>query len=522
MAKFKPYSYAQTKLIPIHYASQIQSGTFEFAINHIVDQMDLSIFESRFKNDDDGAPAYDPAILLKIVLFAYSRSIISSRQIARACLENVIFMALSADTHPHFTTIADFISSMSDEITPLFRNILMICSKEGLIGKNMFAVDGCKISSNCSKEWSGTRADFEKKKVKLEKAIDFLLRKHRVMDNRNDDKSEDKDGSCGGMRLKEEKAIERLKAKVKKIEGWLSENEDKKGKRGNIKKSNITDNESAKMVSSHGVIQGYNGIAVSDSKHQVIVQAEAFGEGHEGELLSPMIGGIRDNFSGVGEEEDVFKSTTLLADSGYSSEENIKMVLEEEIDAIIADNRYRQRDPAFETAVRHKNPVDKRKTKKANKYFRPKDFHYDEQKKKLICPAGKELYVKNRNFSTTKGQTGIAYEGRKRDCRVCEIREKCLRNPKTEHRQVVIFDGRNSDRQKTWTAQMIERFDSARGRFLYSRRMGIIEPVFANICHQLGMNRFTLRGKTKVDIQWKLYCMVHNIGKIYRYGMVET
>ena len=521
MAKYKPYCYAQTKLIPIHYASQIQPGTFEFAINHIVDQMDISIFESRFKNDDGGAPAYDPAILLKIVLFAYSRGITSSRQIARACLENVIFMALSADTHPHFTTIADFISSMSGEITPLFRNILMICSKEGLIGKSMFAVDGCKISSNCSKEWSGTRADFEKKKGKLEKSITLLLRKHRQIDSMDDGKTDTHGDSSGGMRQEEEKAIERLKAKVEKIEGWLSENEDKKGKRGNIKKSNITDNESAKMVSSHGVVQGYNGIAAADSKHQVIVHAEAFGEGHEGQLLKPMIKGIRENFSGI-EEADIFKETTLLTDSGYSSESNIRMVFEEKIDAIIADNKYRQRDPAFETAKRHKNPIDKRKTKKANKYFRPKDFHYDEEKGKLICPAGKELYVKNRNFFTAKGQVGIAYEGRKRDCRVCEIRLKCLRNPKTEHRQVVIFDGRDPNKPKTWTAQMIERFDSARGRFLYSRRMGTVEPVFANICYQLGMNRFTLRGKQKVDIQWKLYCMVHNIGKIYRYGRAET
>jgi len=69
---------------------------------------------------------------------------------------------------------------------------------------------------------------------------------------------------------------------------------------------------------------------------------------------------------------------------------------------------------------------------------------------------------------------------------------------------------------------MIEKFDSARGRYLYSRRMGTVEPVFANICHQMGLDRFTLRGKRKVDIQWKLYCMVHNMKKIYHFGMAGT
>lgn len=148
MPRFKPYSYEQTKLIPVDFKRQLQPGTFEFALNRIIDEMDLSVFDGRFHNDDTGAPAYDPAVLLKIVLFAYSRGITSSRDIERACRENVVFMALSADTHPHFTTIADFISSMEREITPLFRNVLAVCAEEGLIGGQMFAVDGCKISSS--------------------------------------------------------------------------------------------------------------------------------------------------------------------------------------------------------------------------------------------------------------------------------------------------------------------------------------------------------------------------------------
>ena len=179
MPHFKHYSYDQTKLIPVDFRSQLQPGTFEFALNRLVDEMDLSIFDDRFQNDDTGAPAYDPAILLKIVLFAYSRGMTSSRVISRACRENVVFMALAADSHPHFTTIARFIASLEDEIAPLFRNVLMICSREGLIGGQMFAIDGCKISSNCAKEWSGTRADFERKKEKLDRSIQQLLRRHR-------------------------------------------------------------------------------------------------------------------------------------------------------------------------------------------------------------------------------------------------------------------------------------------------------------------------------------------------------
>ncbi|MBN4054491.1 transposase [Nitrospira defluvii] len=81
MARYKPYSYNQSKLIPVYFADQILPSTFEYALNYIVDnELDLSIFLDRYQNDETGAPAFDPAIFLKIVLFAYSHGITSSRK----------------------------------------------------------------------------------------------------------------------------------------------------------------------------------------------------------------------------------------------------------------------------------------------------------------------------------------------------------------------------------------------------------------------------------------------------------
>ena len=512
MPRFKPYSYEQMLMIPVDLKSQLQPGTFEFALNEIVGQMDLSVFDGRFRNDETGAPAYDPAVMLKIVLFAYSRGIISSREIERACRENMVFVALSADSHPHFTTIAEFISSMEDQIALLFRTVLMICAEEGLIGRQMFAIDGCKLSSNCAKEWSGTRVDFERKKAKLEESIRVLLRKHRETDA--------SEGGGSWMREKETEAIERLRGKVRKIEKWFEKGEDKRGRGGRPKQSNLTDNESAKMPTSHGVVQGYNGVAVVDSKHQVVVHAEAFGEGAEQQLLEPMLAGLLANFGKIGEGRDVLERAVVVADNGFDSEENVKMLLEAGIDAYLPDNHFRKRDPAFATARRHRRSVDRKKMRYRSKvrYFQVSDFTYDETKGKLICPGGKELYLKNRNFFDHRGNCGISYMGKKTDCRVCELRAKCLRKPNTVARQVTIFHGRLEDAPKTYIQRMIERFDTALGRFLYSRRLGIAEPVFANICHARGLDRFTLRGRLKVDIQWKLYNMVHNILKILRYS----
>ena len=117
MAKYKLFNYDQMVMIPITLKDQLEPGTLEYAIHELVEKkIDLSVFEDCFQNDDTGAPAFNPKILLKVILFAYSKGMISSRQIERACCENIIFMALSCGFQPDHSTIAHFVSSMQQEI----------------------------------------------------------------------------------------------------------------------------------------------------------------------------------------------------------------------------------------------------------------------------------------------------------------------------------------------------------------------------------------------------------------------
>lgn len=514
MARYREYCYEQSRLLPVSLRQQIQPGTFEYTINYLIDkQINLEVFEDRYENDETGAPAIDPAILLKVILFAYSRGIVSSRRIAQACDENVVFMALAADTRPHFTTIADFISSMGDKITSVFRDILMVCYGEGLIGKRMFAVDGCKISSNCAKEWSGTKKELLKKAQKIEESVKVLVNRHR---------DEDCFAVEASRREKEERAIENLQAKAKKIRSWLEENDERIGAREKPVKSNITDNESAKMVSSHGVIQGYNGIATVDDKHQVIVDAQAFGDGHEAKHLEAVVGSVQETFCTLDEKDDVYEEVILTADSGFHSEESVKKLLERGVEAYVADNRFRQRDPRFAEQQEHKKKsTDRKRTSRARKYFNADEFQFDGSTGKLICPAGKPMKSRCPNWrDKKKGYTGKTYMGFEENCIRCKLKEKCILNSGTKARQVTKIVQGVRHQQNSAVQQMIERFDSIRGRFYYSRRMGTVEPVSANIRHTLRMDRFTLRGRAKVNIQWKLFCMVHNIGKIMRYATV--
>ena len=169
MPNFIPYDLNQSEMVVINYLDQLQPGTFEHAIHHLIEhRLDLSVFFPAYQNDTTGRYAYNPKILLKIVLFAYSKGITSSREIQWNCQNNITFMALACGEVPHFTTIAAFISGHADQVEAIFEQVLLICDSDGLLGKELCAIDGCKMSSNAAKEWSAPLRNYRKSAIKSE------------------------------------------------------------------------------------------------------------------------------------------------------------------------------------------------------------------------------------------------------------------------------------------------------------------------------------------------------------------
>jgi len=228
MVRYKPYDYNQALLLPVCLQDQLIPGTLEFAIHTLVEsRMDTLVFDSQFMNDDTGRLAYDPKVLLKVVLVAYSRGIISSRKIEQACRENTIFMALACGHVPDHSTVAAFISSMKEQIQPLFRNVLLICEEVNLLGGTTFALDGCKLPSNASREWSGRFSDLARKRDKLEAKVKGLMQEH-VEGDKTEARQYDKHNPSGEKRRDEQ--MRRLHQKADRIDQWLRENEPKRGK----------------------------------------------------------------------------------------------------------------------------------------------------------------------------------------------------------------------------------------------------------------------------------------------------
>ena len=273
MPRFKPVDHG-LQFLAVDLSLQLHPGSFESALHHLIEhEIDLSEIEAGYKNEHEGAWAYDPRVLLKIVLLAYARGIISSRSMEAACCRDVDFMALSGNSAPHFSTLANFVSHLGPAIGKIFAQVLTIRDRQGLIGRELFAIDGVKLPSNASKANSGKRKDFVRQVEKMEQAVEKMLTKQRATDA---------GAAEAQLQDKTQRRLERLQAEAAKMRDWLREHpHERKSAKGCERLSNRTDNESAKMATGKGVIQGYTGVAAVDEQHPIIVEAQAHGTGSQ-------------------------------------------------------------------------------------------------------------------------------------------------------------------------------------------------------------------------------------------------
>ena len=517
MPNFKKYNYNQDTMIVINFEQQLQPNTFEYTLHYLIDNhIDLSAFYDKYTNDEGGRTAYDPAILLKIILFAYSKGITSSRDIQWQCQNNIIFKALSCDTEPHFTSIAQFVSGYPDAIESIFEQVLLVCDEQGLLGNQLFAIDGCKMPSNASKEHSGTFKELAQKQKKIHKRIRQCLREHQKLDGRRPQERDRK------KRLAQE--ADALEKHFVKIDQFLKTHEPRigVGKRNKEVKSNITDNESAKMHTSKGTIQGYNGVATVDKKHQIIIDAQTFDASQEQHVLQPVLESVKDRYHRLGLSDDILQEQVIItADTGFSSAANDDYLQKNKVNAYIPDNQFRSRDSKFKTQKAKHGKRHQDKVVGVKEVIPASEFRFNFKKKTCRCPEGNDMWLKH-EYSQGPGRLQLHFEGKLTDCRHCLRKHECMRNPSSADTR----EGHDRQVSKTFSTHtnatdwMKKRVDSQKGKTIYAHRMSVVEPVFGNMESNKRLNRFSLRGKKKVEGQWQLYCLVHNIEKLMNYGAV--
>jgi IS5 family transposase len=315
------------------------------------------------------------------------------------------------------------------------------------------------------------------------------IERHRRKDERGEADEEFKE--------RYEERRKELKRQIEKIGGFLEGMEKKTGKRGQEIRSNVTDNESALIMSGGSYIQGYIGIAVADQKNQIIVSAEAAGSANESEHFPDMLDQTLDNLRSVTEGESDDTKETILADNNYFGEDNLRAAEERDIEAIMPDKEYKRRLG---------NKVEK------ERYGR-EDFKYQEEENCYECPGGKNLEYKGEG--KVRGAATKEYAAGVIDCRGCPCQGKCIKRKdgkgelKTGRRLIKS----RSNEEGALCGEMKAKMSTEAYQERYAYRIGIIEPVFSDIGYCKGLDRFTLRGREKVNAQWQLYCMVHNLWK---------
>jgi transposase len=492
MAKYRhtDAEYGQGLFLVVNLKDQLLPGTFEYMLDEIINtKTDTAIFDRKYKNDITGASAVPPAVLLKLIIYGYSKGRKSSRGIWELSRDNIIAKALTGDMKIHWTTIADFISGNNKEFEEVFVQVLAYCNELGLVGGETFAVDGLRLPSNASIEMSGTGEELKKKLGMYRRMAEKHVAKHRKLDGQTVSEPEEE------RRYRERQ--KHLNRQIEKISGFLEGMKRREGKRGGREiKSNVTDNESALIQSSSGYIQGYIGIAVSDKRNQIIVNAEAVGSANECEHMPAIVGQTLKNLEGVSVQMPEGTEPTFPADANYLSEENLTACREYGVEAIIPDNHY------------------KRWLVIGNeRRYGAGDFKYHETGNYYECPNGKKVgYKRTRMF---EGRESKTYQASVKDCRPCPFNSRCIRTKKPvnewDEGRCLLITGSNGP--GSLCRALREKMSTEEYQHKYAYRIQIAEPVFANISYCKGLNRFTLRGRNKVNGQWKLYCMVHNLGK---------
>lgn len=452
---FFPVNRDQNFLMPPNLRDWLPQDDLAWFVLDAVEQMDLESFYSRYRSDGWGHTAYEPAMMVALLLYAYCLGVRSSRQIERRCERDIAFRVICANHRPDHSTIARFRQVHEEALAALFTQVLRLCAEAGLVKVGVVALDGTRMKANASLEANRTYRSLEKEvRSMLQEASDKDAEEDQLYgpDQRGDELPEGLRERGGRLaRLREAKlrlereAAEQAARQAEKIEQRAQEErETGRKKRGRKPKepdetpaaearANTTDPESRIMKTRQGYVQGYNAQAVV-TPEQVIVAADVTQQENDVRQLHPMLEQTQEELSTAGVEKPV---GVALADAGYWSERNLEQADPDGPELLIATTKDWKQRTVVQTlcwkALREKGP-----------------------------PRGripKDLSLKDR---------------------------------------------------------MERKLRTRRGWQLYRQRGWIAEPVFGHTKQQRRCDHFLRRGQAAVRSEWRLITAAHNMLKLWR------
>jgi transposase len=544
-AVFKEYTQDQVVFMPTDLGAQIPPKHLVRVVNTAIDKMDLSVLLAQYKGG--GTSSYHPKMLLKVLVYAYTQQVYSSRKIAKALRENIYFMWLSGNQQPDFRTINRFRSEVvKDVIEDIFTSVLELLIGEGYVKLENYFLDGTKMEANANKySWVWGKSTKRYKRKLQEKVKQLIEQIEQVNETENAEYGEqdleemgsDKPLDSHTLEQKIHELNQRLKVQQDKPQEpsagtakaeVLPEPEQKapkpKKKRGRRGKTKLQTAQDAlkkleedclprqkKYEDQERKLAGRNSYSKTDVEATFMRMKDDYMKngqlkpgynlqmGTEGQFvvgfsvhqrpgdpgcLVPHLQGIKEKLSRLPKK--------IIADSGYGSEENYAYLHQEQVGNYVKYNTFgKEQRPRYKP-----NP------------FAADQLEYDPEKDELICPAGKRLTYRY----TFYRKTDNGYLGERRcyeaeDCTGCHLKTQCTK-AKGNRRVEISFQ------LKAWRQQASQNLTSDEGKKLRSLRGVEVESVFGRLKEDWGFRRFLLRGIEKVKTEFGLLCIAQNMAKL--------
>jgi transposase len=462
----------QLMLMPPSVADWLPEDHLAWFVLDVVSELELSGFHAAYRRDGRGGAAYDPELMLAVLIYAYAIGERSSRRIERRLVEDVAFRVVAANQQPDHATLARFRAVHQDAIAQLFGQLLALCARAGVLRPGLVAIDGTKLTANASRDANRTAAELAEQILKEAEAIDAA---EDAAQDRDDQpgKSLGRLGSRVGRRARlralldelhteaEHKSYETHMAKRAEIERLTGK--PIRGRRPSptalTHKSrlqiNLSDPDSRLLKTKGGYIQGYNAQAVA-TEQQFIIAAEVTNNAHDAPSYVPLITSAKTNLRTAGETRRLRR---VVADAGYWSIENAHMP---GVESFIAPGRARQL-----------RKIAQAETDRAVLLDRVAAGELD------TLQAAQYLGV-------------------------------------TRARVNQLLRLRRAGEPDPLTTTMSAKLATTRGRRTYKKRAATIEPIFGQIKHNRNIRTLSRRGLAAVTSEWRLICTTHNLLKLWR------
>ena len=342
---FRPYEPDQDFLMPASMREWLPGDHLAYFISDIVDQLDLSLIMERYAGEERGYPPYHPAMMVRVLLYAYCIGVPSSRKIEKRLCEDIAFRLLAANNTPDFRTISDFRKDHLKALAGLFLQVLKLCQKTGMVKLGHVALDGTKIKANASQHKAMSYRRMKEEEARLEAEVAALMKQAEATDEAEDCRyGKDKRGDEIPQELAfRESRLKKIREAREALEEEAKREAEVAAAAGNNKKHtglpddkaqrNFTDPESRIMPAPGGkhFIQAYNAQAAVDSVHQVIVAAEVTNKPADRGQAEPMIEVVKQNTGQL--------PCQMSADAGYFSSDAVNNLTARGIDVYMPPDR---------------------------------------------------------------------------------------------------------------------------------------------------------------------------------------